>query len=281
MDEFLNSNGYSISPLKGTGLRYNEGKLRYDLLNPKALEGITKVITKGASKYAERNWERGMKWSNVLASLKRHLAAIERGEDYDPETGELHADHLQCNAHFLSAYYSIYPQGDDRPNTYFNKRVGLDLDGVLADFNFAVRSKFNIQNEPNSWYYSYKFNKELWEAVKSDKSFWLDMPAYFDGSRLPFEPVCYVTHRSVPKEWCEEWIEKNNFPCVPVHVVNGSKVEVLKNARVEIFVEDKYDNFVELNDNGVFTYLYSQPWNQRYNVGHRRINSLKEIVENR
>ena len=151
--------------MKGTGLRYNEGKLRYDLIHPKALKELVSVLTRGASKYAERNWENGMKWSNVIASLKRHLAAIEAGEDYDQETGALHADHLQCNAHFLSAYYSIFPQGDDRPNTYFNKRVALDIDGVLADFNKSVKSKFGIANDPAHWYYSYTFDKALWEEL--------------------------------------------------------------------------------------------------------------------
>lgn len=262
----------------GTGLRYNEGKLRYDLIHPKSIEGLVSVLTVGANKYAERNWENGMKWSNVIASLKRHLSAIESGEDYDKETGLLHADHLQCNAHFLSAYYSIYPQGDDRPNTFFDKRVALDIDGVLADFNVAVRKKFNIENTPHAWYYSYKFNG-IWKELNNDKNFWVNMPPYFDGSELPFEPVCYVTHRGVPKEWCEEWLEKNHFPCVPVHVVhNGDKTQVLKESNVDVFVDDKYDNFKELNKNGIFTYLLDREWNRRYNVGHKRIYSLDDIL---
>ena len=118
------------------GLRYNQGKLRYDLTHPFADEQLVKILTKGSEKYAPRNWELGMAWSKVLASLKRHLAAVERGEDYDKETGELHAAHLLCNAHFLTAYYKIYPEGDDRLQWYKKplKRLWLDLDGVLADF---------------------------------------------------------------------------------------------------------------------------------------------------
>lgn len=265
--------------MKGEGLRYNKGKLRLDLLHPKATEGLARVLTAGANKYSDRNWESGMSWTTVLASLKRHLDAFERGEDFDPETGELHIDHLQCNAHFLSAYYSIYPEGDDRRNTFFDKRVGLDIDGVLADFNKAVKARFDIKNDPHSWYYSYKFDKELWGTVKKDKDFWLSIEPYFDGHKLPFEPVCYVTHRSVPKEWCEEWIEKNNFPCVPVHVVNGTKIDVLKKQNLDCFVDDKYDNFVELNNNGIFTYLFTQPWNERYDVGHRRLDSLWDLIK--
>ena len=265
---------------KGTGLRYNEDKLRYDLIHPKSLKGLVDVLTAGSIKYAERNWEKGMKWSNVIASLKRHLAAIEAGEDYDKETGKLHADHLQCNAHFLSAYYSIYPQGDDRPNTFFNERVALDIDGVLADFNEAARKRFGVENEPHAWYYSYEFRKsEKWEEINKDKDFWLNIPAYFDGAGLPFEPVCYVTHRNVPQEWCEQWIEKNHFPCVPVFVVNGSKVEVLKQQNIDIFIDDKFDNFRELNNNGIFTYLMDREWNRRYDVGHKRIKNLGEIVK--
>ena len=265
--------------MKGTGLRYNEGKLRYDLMHPVSTRGLVEVLTRGADKYFDRNWENGMKWSNVIASLKRHLAAIESGEDYDKETGLRHIDHLQCNAHFLSAYYEIYPEGDDRPNTFFHKRVGLDIDGVLADFNKSVRAKFNIENKPHAWYYSYSFNKELWNELKQDKDFWVNIEPYKDGAYLSFEPVCYVTHRPVPKEWCEEWLEKNHFPCVPVHVVNGSKIDVIKELKLDIFVDDKYDNFKELNNEGIFTYLFTQPWNERYDVGHKRIDSLDEIVK--
>ena len=262
---------------KGTGLRFNEGKLRYDLIHPKAIKGLVSVLTAGSKKYSDRNWEVGMKWSNVLASLKRHLAAIESGEDFDEETKLLHADHLQCNAHFLSAYYDIYPQGDDRPNTFFDKRVALDIDGVIADFNKAIKGYAGIDNDPTAWYYSYKFDSALWKKLSKDKDFWVNIPPYFDGTELPFEPVCYVTHRNVPKEWCEEWLEKNHFPCVPVHVVNGTKVDILKNANIDIFVEDKYLNFTELNKAGIFTYLLDRPWNTRYNVGHKRIYSLNDI----
>lgn len=38
------------------GLRYNNGKLRYDLLEPFALQELVRVFTKGAEKYEDNNW---------------------------------------------------------------------------------------------------------------------------------------------------------------------------------------------------------------------------------
>lgn len=97
-----------------SGIRKDEGKLRYTLIHPLAERGLVEVLTFGAQKYEDRNWEKGLAWSRVIDSLRRHLAAIEAGEDYDPESGLLHADHVQANAHFLAALYRIYPEGDDR-----------------------------------------------------------------------------------------------------------------------------------------------------------------------
>src|SRR6187399_1313572 len=63
------------NPREDKGLRHNKGKIRYDLLEPFAITELAKVFTKGAEKYADRNWEKGMKWSKMRASLGRHLAA--------------------------------------------------------------------------------------------------------------------------------------------------------------------------------------------------------------
>lgn len=260
--------------------RFNEGKLRYDLVHPIAQEGLVKVLTKGAEKYAPRNWEKGMEWSKIVASLKRHLAAIERGEDYDSETGLLHADHLQCNAHFLSAYYSIYPQGDDRNHSYLqHPKIGLDIDEVLCGWTYGWIQKFGY-NIPQSWHFSYT-NKEHFQSFSEEElnNFYLSLPAIIKPGEIPFEPHCYITSRSVPVELTKKWIQRNGFSTVPVYSVgfNQNKIEVARESGIEIFVDDKFENFVELNNAGICTYLLSTPHNTRYNVGHKRINSLKEL----
>lgn len=266
--------------LSDKGLRYNEGKLRYDLVNPIATEGLAKVFTFGANKYAPRNWEKGMQWSKVIASLKRHLAAIEKGEDYDEESGELHADHLQWNAHVLSAYYSIYPQGDDRPHQYLNHpKIGLDIDEVICYWTKAWTEQFGYEI-PENWHFSYN-NKEHFLSFKPEdiNLFYLNIPPKIQPKDILFEPHCYITSRSVPIELTKQWIQKHGFPTVPVYSVglHQSKVDAIKESGCEIFVDDAFHNFVEINNAGICCYLWDAPHNQRYNVGHKRIKSFKEL----
>lgn len=264
---------------KHEGLRFNQGKLRFDLVNPYAHEQMVKILTKGSQKYEERNWEKGMAWSNVIASLKRHLHCIEKGEDYDIESGELHAAHLACNAHFLTAYYKLYPQGDDRPHTYLKQhKIGLDIDEVLADWVKYYCEYFNVQI-PQFW----NFDKDIkinYNKLLSDPYFWENIPKKIEPFELPFEPTCYITSRGIPTEWTEQWLEKNGFPAVPVYTVapNTSKVEIALVQELDIFVDDRYENFVELNKAGVCTFLMDAPHNQRYDVGFKRIFELKDIV---
>lgn len=266
----------------GGGKRFNKGKLRYDLVHPKAHEDMVSVLTDGAIKYCERNWERGMPWTTVLQSLKRHIAAFESGEDYDPESNKLHMAHAACNVHFLNAYYYLYPQGDDRPKRFLNQpNIGLDIDEVLADWVSAWMEKYNIKAKPESWTFDY----EIMERFKTMKEngelddFYLNIKPLIKPEEIPFEPHCYITARPISSEITMKWLEKNNFPTKNVYTVEPcvSKAEVALKADVEIFIDDSYDNFINMNREGITTYLFTRNHNKRFNVGHLRINSLKDL----
>jgi len=98
--------------------RFNKGKPRYDLIPGFAQDQYAKVLTSGADKYGGRNWEKGMAWTTILASLERHLYEIKRGNDYDKESGLLHSAHIMCNAAMLTEYYKLCPEKDDRNYCY-------------------------------------------------------------------------------------------------------------------------------------------------------------------
>lgn len=97
------------------GRKNDEGKLPYHLLPPDAIEAILGVLDYGALKYGERNWEQGMGWNRPFSALMRHMWAYWRGEDYDPETGQLHLAHAGCCVLFLLGYQLRGIGTDNRP----------------------------------------------------------------------------------------------------------------------------------------------------------------------
>lgn len=268
--------------MKEEGLRYNQGKRRLDLVPTSFVDGVADVLGFGAQKYSDNNWRKGMKWSSVVASLKRHLAAFEKGEDYDPESGLLHIDHVGCNLAFLKEYYKIAPQFDDRLHGYLNRpKIGLDIDEVICDWVGAWIKEFDL-HVPTSWFFDYQIVDRFKQLEKEGRldDFYLNLQPKIKAEDIPFEPHCYVTSRPVSTEVTMKWLEKNKFQTRPVITVpiGTSKVEKIKEAGVDIFVDDRYENFVELNNAGICTYLFDAPHNQRYDVGYKRIKSLKELA---
>ena len=114
VDDLMKASGRNPDYDKVRGLRYNSDKLRYDLIPPLANRECAKVWTESLGKYPENNWEKGMLWTEVIASAIRHLEAIRMGEDIDAESGLLHSAHLQCNAQMLTEYYFTKQDFDNR-----------------------------------------------------------------------------------------------------------------------------------------------------------------------
>jgi len=56
-----------------------KGKGRFDLVTPVGLRRVAVVYEKGAEKYAERNWEKGMPMSRCMDSALRHLNQYKEG----------------------------------------------------------------------------------------------------------------------------------------------------------------------------------------------------------
>lgn len=85
------------------GKKYDNDKVRMDLVPLEVVENIAKILTMGADKYGENNWQNLPDfWKRYKAALLRHLTAIDKGELIDPESGLPHIDHVLCNAVFLS-----------------------------------------------------------------------------------------------------------------------------------------------------------------------------------
>lgn len=90
-----------------------------ELVSSDLLRSATPVLSFGAKKYASLNYVKGMKYSRVLNSLRRHTLALIEGEELDPENGLPHEGHIACNYLFLATYHLLGYDGgefDDRPD---------------------------------------------------------------------------------------------------------------------------------------------------------------------
>lgn len=106
--------------LKTGGVKFDQGKARYDLLPPEGAKAVATILEFGARKYAARNWEQGMDWSRPFSAMQRHLWAWWEGEKADPDSGYSHLWHAATNLFFLIAYESRSKGKDDRPTKELN-----------------------------------------------------------------------------------------------------------------------------------------------------------------
>ena len=84
------------------GIKYDSNKPEYSLLPPHALEEIVKVLSFGAKKYARDNWRKlDDAERRYFDAAQRHIWAVAKGEDLDPESGLPHEAHALCCLLFI------------------------------------------------------------------------------------------------------------------------------------------------------------------------------------
>ncbi len=286
-----------------TARRYNNNKIRLELIPEEFEWELGKVFTMGADKYTIRdeegniiddganNWRKGLAWKSILASVYRHLNKFERGEDFDTDWPadilekygpSYHLANAAWGISVLMNYYKAHPELDDRQIWWKKpfKKIFFDLDGVLCDFEQHFLNYFKLDSyEPHDWA-DYRFVDNLKNTIDNE-DFWLSAPMLSFPEEINYPIAGYCTARSVSVEVIQKWLDNNKFPRAKICRVDfgESKVEKLKDAGCEIMLDDSIHNFVELNSNGIVCYLYSRPHNEKYNVGYRRCNSIKEFLE--
>ena len=83
------------------GRKFDNGKLRYDLIPVLAQEEVVKVVTLGAEKYDPENWKRVPEGRRrYYAAAMRHMEAWRKGEKQD-EIGTHHIANAISNLMFI------------------------------------------------------------------------------------------------------------------------------------------------------------------------------------
>jgi len=84
------------------GKKYDQDKMRYDLVPFRGLDEVVRVLTYGAQKYSPDNWRKVERAEERYpAAALRHISAYLQGEPYDPETGISHLAHAVCSLLFV------------------------------------------------------------------------------------------------------------------------------------------------------------------------------------
>jgi FMN phosphatase YigB (HAD superfamily) len=173
-----------------------------------------------------------------------------------------------------------------------NKKIGLDVDGVLACFSHGVikRAKeLNVSEhfpstclEVDSWDMSEMFSYIMQDAWNQPK-FWAELPPLKGALPLPFTPEVYITSRRIPGEVTKAWLKRNGFPEAPVITVSNpaEKLRHVLDLDIDIFVDDLYSTVREMRQAGVNALLFKAP----YQVGHEEdckglptIERLEEVL---
>lgn len=101
-----------------SGKKHDSTKIRLELIPAALIWGVGSVLTFGARKYGDRNWEEGISYGRVFGALMRHCWAWWKRDPCDSETGLSHLKHAACCLAFLIHYEEgEYHEFDDRPFT--------------------------------------------------------------------------------------------------------------------------------------------------------------------
>lgn len=83
------------------GIKYDDGKLRWELLPLREIKDVVDILTLGAKKYKDDNWKFVEPISRYIGAFFRHIYAWTQGEKFDKETGKNHLAHAICCLLFL------------------------------------------------------------------------------------------------------------------------------------------------------------------------------------
>lgn len=102
------------------GIKWDNGKPRLTLVDPEFSGSMARVLHMGEERYGKGNWKNGIAFSRLLDAARRHIAAVESGEDIDPDSGFPHVAHVACNMMFI--HYFMQLGRDDLDDRHYRNR---------------------------------------------------------------------------------------------------------------------------------------------------------------
>jgi hypothetical protein len=147
-------------------------------------------------------------------------------------------------------------------------RIGIDIDGVLADFRSAFHAaarrclRHDIEDRADLESVgplSPEDVRRVWEHIAKTQNWWMDVPAYepdqiarlYSVMRAVGWEVFFMTKRppsagdsvQFQTQW---WIERFGFYLPAVMTVPGSRGDVANGLRLDMIIDDQLINCVEV-----------------------------------
>lgn len=171
--------------------------------------------------------------------------------------------------------------------------LGIDVDGVLADFNASFASRLARVTGHNRWTKGFEINvwdwptalgysaadiKRTWDDVIVDRTFWATLPPYLHTQKTMkllrnAQNVCdiyFITARLGidAKGQTERWIASfapGGYGIEhPTVIVSSDKGWCARALKLDYYIDDRLENVenVRLESPDTTVQLFDQPWNR-------------------
>lgn len=184
-------------------------------------------------------------------------------------------------------------------------RVGLDIDGVLADFNQSFRKLIHevsgkelipakdytpVWHYPQHYGYTSKEINKVWDVIKTT-SFWLDLAPYenlnpvwdkifeLEKSQVDFYFITSRVGQQV-KHQTEEWLMRH-LGVFPTVLISERKGHIARGLDLDYFLDDKPENWEDVDATGTEAYLINRQWNKdaKHIPDVCRVDTVLEFLE--
>ena len=98
-------------------MKFDDDKVRYDLIPAEWETALAEVLTYGAKKYKPNNWRKG-EVDRYIGAVMRHWNAYRKGEINDKDTTMPHLWHMFCNVGFLITLENENENRNNIPTEY-------------------------------------------------------------------------------------------------------------------------------------------------------------------